>query len=112
MAARSVSHAASASMALSRLWLRSRPRTARPRERCCSHTVTPGDAACSRHPLPRCTERTVTDPSALDAELDRVRYQGYALEDGEHLDGVGGAAAPIVGPSGPVLAAISVVALK
>jgi DNA-binding IclR family transcriptional regulator len=63
-------------------------------------------------PLQRCTERTVTDPTALDDELDRVRYQGYALEDGEHLDGVRGAAAPVVGPAGPVLAAISVVASK
>lgn len=61
-------------------------------------------------PLQRCTERTVTDPIALDRELDRVRYHGYALEDGEHLDGVRGAAAPVVGPDGPVLAAISVVA--
>jgi len=63
-------------------------------------------------PLQRCTERTVTDPTALDGELNRVRRQGYALEDGEHLDGVRGAAAPVVGPDGAVLAAISVVALK
>ena len=61
-------------------------------------------------PLERCTERTVTDPIALDRELDCVRQQGYALEDQEHLDGARGAAAPVVGPGGPVLAAISVVA--
>jgi DNA-binding IclR family transcriptional regulator len=61
-------------------------------------------------PLERCTERTVTDPAALDQELDRVRDQGYTLEDGEHLDGVRGVAAPVLGPDGPVLAAISVVA--
>ena len=61
-------------------------------------------------PLARCTKRTVTDPAALDRELDRVRHQGYALEDEEHLDGVRGAAAPVVGPGGPVLAAMSVVA--
>jgi len=63
-------------------------------------------------PLKRCTERTVTDPTALDDELDRVRYQGYALEDGEHIDGVRGVAAPVVGPDGPVLAAISVLACE
>jgi DNA-binding IclR family transcriptional regulator len=59
--------------------------------------------------LERCTERSLTDPTTLERELDRVRYHGYALEDGEHLDGVRGVAAPVVGPDGPVLAAISVV---
>ena len=61
-------------------------------------------------PLVRCTERTATDPSALARELDRVRHQGYALEDEEHLDGVSAAAAPVAGPGGSVLAAMSVVA--
>jgi DNA-binding IclR family transcriptional regulator len=61
-------------------------------------------------PLERCTERTVTDPSALERELNRVRYHGYGVENEEHLGGVWGAAAPVVGPGGPVLAAISVVA--
>jgi IclR family acetate operon transcriptional repressor len=60
-------------------------------------------------PLERCTEQTVTDPTVLDDELNRVRYHGYALENEEHLDGVCGVAAPVVGPGGPVLAAISVV---
>jgi DNA-binding IclR family transcriptional regulator len=61
-------------------------------------------------PLQRCTERTVTDPTTLERELDFVRYHRYALEDGEHVDGVRGVAAPVVVPDGPVLAAISVVA--
>jgi DNA-binding IclR family transcriptional regulator len=61
-------------------------------------------------PLERRTARTITDATALDRELDRVREHGYACEDGELLDGVRGAAAPVVGPGGPVLAAISVVA--
>jgi hypothetical protein len=98
-------------MALSRLWLRSRPRTALPRQ---GASRTPRRLATqrSRDIAAATTERTVTDPTALDDELDCVRYEGYALEDGEHLDGVRGAAAPVVGPGGPVLAAISVVALK
>src|SRR5512133_2215547 len=57
-------------------------------------------------PLERCAERTVTDPAALHRELDRVRQQGYALEEHEHVGGVRGAAAPVKGPGGPVLAAI------
>jgi DNA-binding IclR family transcriptional regulator len=61
-------------------------------------------------PLERCTSRTVSDPTDLADELDRVRDQGYALEDGEYLEGVRGVAAPVVGPGGPVLAAMSVVA--
>jgi DNA-binding IclR family transcriptional regulator len=61
-------------------------------------------------PLVRCTARTVTDPSALARELHRVRRQGYALEDDEHLDGVRAAAAPVAASGGLVLAAIAVVA--
>ena len=59
-------------------------------------------------PLRRCTDRTVTDPDALDTELTRVRHAGYAFEDGEHIDGVRGLSAPVAGPNGPVLAAIAI----
>jgi DNA-binding IclR family transcriptional regulator len=61
-------------------------------------------------PLQRCTERTVTDATVLEHELNHVRYHGYGVENEEHVDGVWAAAAPVVGPGGPVLAAISVVA--
>jgi len=61
-------------------------------------------------PLERCTERTVTDPTVLEDGLKTVRYHGYARQDEEHLDGLRGVAAPVIGPGGPVLAAISVVA--
>jgi IclR family acetate operon transcriptional repressor len=59
-------------------------------------------------PLQRCTERTMTDPGALDAELSRVRHAGYAVEDGEHIDDFRALAAPVAGPNGPVLAAIAI----
>ena len=52
----------------------------------------------------------MTDPTALERELDRVRHQGYAVEDEEHLHDVRAVAAPVVGPDGPVLAAIAVIA--
>jgi DNA-binding IclR family transcriptional regulator len=61
-------------------------------------------------PLNRYTERTLTDATALEDELDRVRRQGYAVEAEEHVEGVHGVAAPVFGPDGPVLAAISVAA--
>jgi DNA-binding IclR family transcriptional regulator len=59
-------------------------------------------------PLARCTDRTVTDPCTLDRELAQVRMNGYAVENGEHRDGVVQFAAPVKGPRGEVLAAIAV----
>jgi DNA-binding IclR family transcriptional regulator len=55
-----------------------------------------------------CTERTVTDPRLLEQEFERIRVDGYAVADGEHVDGVCQVAAPIAGPDGDVLAAIAV----
>jgi IclR family pca regulon transcriptional regulator len=54
------------------------------------------------------TTRTIVDPSALEAELVRVRQQGFAMVDGEREEGVRSAAAPVRGSSGDVLAAINV----
>jgi IclR family pca regulon transcriptional regulator len=54
------------------------------------------------------TERTVTDPARLRAELDAVRARGYALVDGEREIGVRSVAAPVRTRSGVVLAALNV----
>lgn len=59
-------------------------------------------------PLAPCTDRSLTDPLALERELTRVRLDGYATEDGEHLDGVRQLAAPVTGPGGEALAAIAI----
>jgi DNA-binding IclR family transcriptional regulator len=59
-------------------------------------------------PLMACTDRSLTDPAALEREFTRVRLDGYAGEDGEHRDGVRQLAAPVTGPGGEVLAAIEV----
>jgi DNA-binding IclR family transcriptional regulator len=47
-------------------------------------------------PLTPQTERTITDPDALRAELLRVRAAGYALNDGESASGVRTVAVPVL----------------
>lgn len=54
------------------------------------------------------TDRTITDPARLGEELDRVREQGYAIDDGEIAVGLCCMAVPIHNGDGTVLAAISV----
>ncbi|MDD3252596.1 MAG: IclR family transcriptional regulator [Lachnospiraceae bacterium] len=57
------------------------------------------------------TERTIMSAESLLRELDKVREQGYALdarEMEEHMECVG---APVFGPDGSVLGAISVSSL-
>jgi DNA-binding IclR family transcriptional regulator len=39
-------------------------------------------------PLPTLTPRTITDRAALDADLARVREQGYAVDHEENTDGI------------------------
>ncbi len=60
--------------------------------------------------LRRYTPRTITDPEAFRAELDRVRVQGYALDREEFLRGISSLAVPIVGRDRHTMAAIAVVA--
>ncbi|MBX3195387.1 MAG: helix-turn-helix domain-containing protein [Microbacteriaceae bacterium] len=54
------------------------------------------------------TDRTITDASALRAELERIREQGWALVDQELEDGLRAVAAPIADASGEVVAAVNV----
>lgn len=53
------------------------------------------------------TNRTITTRAALEAELDRVREQGYAIVDEELEDGLRSVAAPICDREGRVVAAIN-----
>lgn len=57
---------------------------------------------------PALTVNTITTPAAYLAELDRVLAEGYALDNAEHEDFIHCAAAPIRGPGGAVVAAVSV----
>jgi IclR family transcriptional regulator, acetate operon repressor len=48
------------------------------------------------HPLERFTDRTMTDRGRLDAQLDLIREQGYAIDEEEFSPGVACVAAPIL----------------
>ena len=54
--------------------------------------------------LVRITERTITDPKQLKAELSRIRKQGYATMRGELGNGLWALAAPVPATPHPVFA--------
>jgi IclR family acetate operon transcriptional repressor len=58
--------------------------------------------------LPRFTENTITDLQKLIEELERVREQGYAIDNEEIEVGLKCVAAPVRDGDGEVIAAISV----
>jgi DNA-binding IclR family transcriptional regulator len=54
------------------------------------------------------TERTIASREALLVELERVRSCGYALDCGEHFDGIHCVAAPLLDRHGHTIAAITI----
>lgn len=66
------------------------------------------DAVIADHGLARCTPQTVCDRDKLLDELERVRQQGYAVDDEEYEEGLRCIGAPIVGHTGGVVAAIGI----
>lgn len=60
------------------------------------------------HGLPRITERTITDREELRDVLERVRNRGYALDEGERLQGLRCVAAPITDDEDQAIGAISI----
>jgi DNA-binding IclR family transcriptional regulator len=61
------------------------------------------------HGLPRMARGTITDPRRLAFALADIRRSGYCISREEMTDGTASVAAPIVGPSGDVIASVSVV---
>jgi len=53
------------------------------------------------------TPRTITARVALEAELDKVRRQGFAVDNEEHEHGIRCIGAPVFGHTGEVMAAVS-----
>lgn len=69
------------------------------------------DQACAAFlagELPRATEKTIAAPQALEAELERIRTRGHAIDDEENAIGLRCVAAPIHNEFGEVIAAISI----
>lgn len=60
----------------------------------------------ARAGMPAQTELSITDPDALITELDRIRAQGYAVDDGEQELGVRCYAVAV--PDAPTPAAVSI----
>lgn len=58
------------------------------------------------------TPNTIVDPEQLRAEIMLARKNGYAVNDSEFALGVVGAAVPIMGPNGRVIACLSISAPK
>ncbi|AUM75003.1 HTH-type transcriptional regulator BhcR [Paracoccus jeotgali] len=58
--------------------------------------------------LERFTPRTLTDPAALEAELDLVRQRGYAVDDEERNIGMRCIAAPVPDSQAEMVAGLSV----
>jgi DNA-binding IclR family transcriptional regulator len=59
--------------------------------------------------LERLTPKTVTDPGQLRRLLAEARYRGYAVVEGGVHEEAAGAAVPVTGPDGGVVAALSVI---
>jgi|YNPMSStandDraft_1061717.scaffolds.fasta_scaffold05695_3 IclR family acetate operon transcriptional repressor len=59
-------------------------------------------------PWARYTRRTITNSTVLEAELERVRRDGYAVNDEETVEGAFLAGAPVFDAEGRVCGAISV----
>lgn len=54
------------------------------------------------------TSRTTTDPKKLAAQLEQVRRDGYWVSIGESIEDSAAIAAPVFGPNGDILAALTI----
>jgi IclR family KDG regulon transcriptional repressor len=65
-------------------------------------------AALTRQSWHRFTDKTLTTPQALCAELAAIRGRGYAFDNEEHEPGIICVALPVLGSGGTLLGALSV----
>jgi DNA-binding IclR family transcriptional regulator len=66
------------------------------------------DEIIETHGLPSVTENTVSNETDLIEELEEIRDRGYALDDGERIEGLRCVAAPVTDNGGVAIGAISV----
>lgn len=62
-----------------------------------------------RSGLPGVVKNTVTDRKILKADLERIRLNGYALSEGEHVEGVVAISAPLRQEGNTVAGSLSIV---
>lgn len=66
---------------------------------------------CNRHGFPSMTPRSLRDQAGLMAQITRIRKRRYAVDDEEHTRGLRCIAAPVWGPHGEAVCAISISAM-
>lgn len=66
------------------------------------------DEIIDRWGLPELTENTITDRDALKEELNKVRKQGYAINDEEQREGLRSVGARITKPDGTVIGSLAI----
>jgi len=54
------------------------------------------------------TDKTITNAGQFQQELEMIRQQGYAVDNGEQEEGVRCLSVPVYGPKGKVVAAMSI----
>lgn len=59
-------------------------------------------------PLAKFTPNTITDPTLLEADLKRIRRDGYAVSVGEREDGAYSVVAPVMDGKGEIAASLSI----
>lgn len=59
-------------------------------------------------PMERLTPNTTTDPKVLLHELELIKKNGFALSEGERVEGVSCVAAPIFEPAGKIIGGITI----
>lgn len=58
--------------------------------------------------LKAATDASITDPAAMEAELEKIRGRGYALTKGQRISGAVGVAAPIRGPGNVLIGSLGI----
>lgn len=66
------------------------------------------DRILDEHGLPESTENTITDRKALFEEIEAIAERGYATDSEELKRGYRSIAAPVTGPDGSVIGALSI----
>lgn len=61
-----------------------------------------------RKPLEKFTPHTITAPAELEADLEKIRQDGYAVSVGEREEGTYSVVAPVMGRSGEIAASLCV----